>query len=176
MRNLMLATVVLTSCLTFGQKKMAKKESVPPIVKPAPVKEQIIEKPIFYDNEEKCFIYTTEEKKDNLVYHTEKLLKYGWASNNARIIITTYNYDPVEKQKTESSGDILGYPIKTQYIDGKYRIEKNTVFFTPDKADKFDKQNFQLIYKSKTLDHAIDNQDNILKKVKCSQQSISPTY
>lgn len=176
MRKLMLATVLLTSCFAFGQKKTAKKQSVPPIVKPAPIETPKIEQPISYDDEEKCFIYTKDEKKDNLVYNTEKLLKYGWASNNARIIITSYNYDPVEKQKAESSGDILGYPIKTQYIDGKYRIEKNTVFFTPDKTDKSDNQNFQLIYQSKKLHHAIDNQNNILTKIKCPEQSISPTY
>lgn len=169
MKNLFIIITLLLGSFTFAQKKTTTK----PIVKPAPLESPKVNYP--KEAVDKCYIYTAEEKKDNLVQKTETLMEYGGSSIRARIIVTKTNYDPAEKIKADKEGYIYTQPSTIQFIEGKYNLENNTLHFTPDKADKFEKRTFKLVNKpkSKTLDYMKDENNNILKEGSCKEPVIS---
>ena len=153
----------------FAQKKTTTK----PIVKPARLEPPPTSRPEMAVD--KCYIYSTEEKKDNLVQKTETLMEYGGSSIRARIIITKTNYDPAEKMKADKEGYIYAQPSTKQFIEGKYTLENNTLHFAPDKSDKYEKRIFKLVNKpkSKTLDYMKDENNNILKEGSCTEPMVS---
>lgn len=165
----------MLSGLAFGQQKKTKK--APPLIKknlPEPPKAKDYDTLISEDSK-KCFVYKAEEKKDSLVYVTENLLEYGWAGSNARLIITTYNYDPEKKKQTEKDGETLTQSQNLHFIDGRYKIEKNIFNFTPDKSENYESRTFKLIYKPKTqnVESLTDENNHPYKKGECLQPMIS---
>ncbi|WDF45734.1 hypothetical protein PQ459_12595 [Chryseobacterium sp. KACC 21268] len=175
MKNVLILSLLILNGLAFGQQKKTKK--APPIVKqnlPEPPKAKDYET-IISEDSKKCFVYKVEEKKDSLVYVTENLLEYGWAGSNARLIITTYNYDASKKNPKYKSGDIYAPSQRLRYIDGHYKIEKNTLNFTPDKAENYQNRTFKLVYKPKTqnVESLKDENNHPFKKGDCSQPTIS---
>lgn len=164
MRNIIVIIALLSSTATFGQIK--KKASLPPPPKPAKVSEQ---------KSEKCFLYTTEEQKDTLVYVTENLLEYGWAGSNARIIITTFDYDPLKKKTVEKKGYVYAQSKSMEFINGSYKIEKDILIFSPEKPDKFAQRRFKIYYKAKTKNEAYleDEAKHLFKPGKCLEPMVS---
>ena len=65
-----------------------------------------------------------------------------------------------EKKAKEEGYDMI-WKRTLQYINGRYKIEKNIITFTPEKLDTHKIQTFKLIYKtkSKDLDYLIDEND-----------------
>lgn len=115
-----------------------------------------------------------EEKKDSLVYVTETLLEYGWNSDLARIIITSYDYDPIKKKEAKEAGYDLVQTETMQFIDGVFKIEKRTFTFTPDKLDRFKAQLFKITYKpkAKEIEFLIDENNNKLQPGECLQPMV----
>ena len=162
----------MLSGMAFGQQNKTKK--APPITPPkliSPPEVKIPEYPS-EDDSKKCFVYTTEEQKDSRVYVTESLLEYGWASTNARIIITTYDYDPAKKQENE---DAYIFSKSLEFIEGDFKIENGKLGFMPEKSDKYQKQIFRLINKSKskTIEYLEDEKKHQYKEGECLQPTIS---
>ena len=169
MKNLFFIITLLLGSFFFAQKKTTTK----PIVKPARLEPPPTSRPEMAVD--KCYIYSTEEKKDNLVQKTETLMEYGGSSIRARIIITKTNYDPAEKMKADKEGYIYAQPSTKQFIEGKYTLENNTLHFAPDKSDKYEKRIFKLVNKpkSKTLDYMKDENNNILNEGSCAEPMVS---
>jgi len=169
MKNIFLVTTLLLGSFTMAQKKTTTKK----IVRPAPLEPPVAKK--LEEAKDKCYIYPTREKKGNMVYNKESLLEYGGSSIRARIIITTSEYDAVKKKEVEDSGRIFGHPSQMQIIYGTFTLDKNTVHFTPDETDKYEKRTFQLVNKpkSKTLDYVKDENNNIWKEGSCKEPMIS---
>ena len=71
MKNLFFIITLLLGSFFFAQKKTTTK----PIDKPAPFMHPKVNYP--KEAVDKCYIYTPEEKKDNLVQKTETLMEYG---------------------------------------------------------------------------------------------------
>ena len=168
---------IIACSFAFGQKN---KSSKPRRIAPPPVREAApppVEKlsPIPEREEEKCFVNKQEEQKEDLIYVKETLLEYGWASTNARMVITTYNYDPIKKEEAEKNGDRLLYSQSLQFIEGDFKIEKGNLIFTPTKADKFKKKIFKFYYQPKTqkILHLEDENKQLLKTGKCLEPTIS---
>ena len=174
MKNLIILTALSVGSLVFGQKKKSAK--APPIKEPTyyPVPE-VKEYNYEEHNSEKCFIYKTEETKNSVVYVTENLLQYGGATDNARMVITTYNYDSSKKQQTEKDGRIYSQSESLKYINGKSNLEKGNLNFTPDKKDKFQTRHFKVVYKPKTqkVDFLKDENNHPYKEGKCPEPTIS---
>lgn len=164
MKNILVLIGLLSSSYTFAQ--VRKPTPIPPPPKPAKVSEQ---------KSEKCFLYTTEERKDALVYVTENLLEYGWAGSNARMIITTFNYDPLKKEKVEKEGYVYAQSKSMQFINGSYKIEKDILSFSPEKPDKFKQRRFKIYYKAKTKNEAYleDEAKHPFKPGKCLEPMVS---
>ena len=162
----------MLSGLAFGQQKKTKKAPLikAPKILPPPEPKELSE-----GDSKKCFVYKSEEQKDSIVYVTENLLEYGWAGSNARLIITTYNYDLAKKKQLEKDGEILTQSQSLHFIDGKYRIEKNIFNFTPDKSENYEDRIFKLIYKPKTqnVESLKDEKDHPYTKGECLQPMIS---
>lgn len=173
MKNTLIMLSVFIAGFAMGQKKKSTK-TPPPFISPKIVvlKKHTLE--IKDPESEKCFTYKTEIQKDGLTYSTENLLEYGWAADNARMVIITYNYDPVKKAEVEKSGYIYSVPQSMQFIDGDFVIEKDNLIFTPSKSNKFEKRFFKLIYKSKTkkIDHLEDEKKSFFKASDCLQPSV----
>lgn len=175
MKNIFVILLVMLSGLSFGQQKKTKK--APPIKAPKllPPPEVKANSYITEADSKKCYIYKFEEQKDALTYVTENLFEYGWAGSNARLVITTYNYDPVKKKELEKDGEIQTQSQSLHFIDGKYKIEKNILNFTPDKSENYENRTFKLIYKPKTqkVESLKDENDHPYKKGECLQPMIS---
>jgi len=109
MKNTLIILSILITGFAMGPKK--KPTKVPsPFVSPKIV---VIKKKALEVKESpitKCFSYKTEVQKDSLLYVTQSLLEYGWAGDNARMVIITYNYDPVKKAEAKKKGDIYSVP------------------------------------------------------------------
>ena len=169
MKNIFLVTTLLLGSFTMAQKKTSKKKIVPPEILEPPVAEPLEER------KDKCYIYPTQEKKDNMVYTKSSMLEYGGSYVRARMIITTSEYDASKKKEVEDSGRIFGHPSQIQIIQGTFTLDKNTVHFTPDKTDKYEKRTFQLVNKPKstTPDYVKDEKNNIWKEGPCLEPMIS---
>lgn len=172
MKQLIMITAFLMCFVGSAQQKKPKK-----IVPPPPVKE-VLEPPKIEapkkDDSKKCFSFTMEEKRDSLVYVTETLLEYGWNSDLARIIITSYDYDPIKKKEAKEAGYDLVQAETMQFIDGVYKIENGTFTFTPDKLDRFITQLFKITYKpkAKEIEFLIDEDSNKLQPGECLQPMV----
>ena len=172
MKNVFMIAALLLCFVGSAQQKKPKK-----IVPPPPVKE-VLEPPKIEapkkDDSKKCFSFKMEEKKDSLVYVTETLLEYGWNSDLARIIITSYDYDPIKKKEAKEAGYDLVQAETMQFIDGVFKIENGTFTFTPDKLDRFKTQLFKITYKPKTkeVEFLIDENNNKLQTGECLQPMV----
>jgi len=174
MKKLIMITALFMCFVGSAQKKKSSK-----IIPPPPVKE-VLEPPkmqelIIEDDRKNCFVYKNEEQKDSLIYVTETLLEYGWASDLARIIITTYDYDPVKKKEAEEAGYTLVQAETMQFIEGIFKIENSILTFTHDKLDRFKTQLFKINYKPKTkkVDFLTDENNNKLQTGECLQPMVS---
>lgn len=169
MKNLIMLTALLMCCVATAQKKKPKKVPPPPPVImeiPPPRLESMKE-----EDPKKCFLYKAEEKKDNMTYVTETLLEYGWNNDLARIVTTTYEYDHVKKKEAEDKGFRLIYREFIKFTDGVYKIDKNTLTFTPTDtdSDNLEAQYFKIVYKPKTkkIDFLMDSNNNKLEISNC---------
>lgn len=165
-------TALLMCFVGSAQKKKPQKIVPPPVIKevPPPPKIEAPKK----DDSKKCFSFTMEEKKDALIYVTETLLEYGWNSDLARMVITTYDYDPIKKKEAEAAGYDLVQAETMQFIDGVFKIENGTFTFIPDKLDRFKTQLFKITYKPKTkeVEFLIDENNNKLQTGECLQPMV----
>lgn len=96
----MLISLIICSG-TFAQEKKTTKTIPPPPVRkelPPPKIQSLIKED---DEDTKCFVYIVKEEKEGRIFVTENLLEYGWNNDLARIVITTYDYDPVAVKKAE---------------------------------------------------------------------------
>jgi len=156
--------IISTHLFVFGQQKKSKKNTIPPPIKKKEysIPEAIRIEDIVREQTEKCFVYKIEEKKDSLLYVSNSLLEYGWAGDNARMVITSYHYDPVKKKEAEQKGYVLLEEKDMQFINGSYKAEKNLLIFTPDKLERFEKRIFRLVYRQKTkeIDYLEDEKSN----------------
>lgn len=167
-------TALLMCFVGSAQKKKPRKIVPPPPVREVPPPPKIEELP-FEDDHKKCFVFKAEEQKDSLVYVTETLLEYGWNNDLARMIITTYDFDPVKKKEAEEDGYILVQSETMQFINGTYKIEKDVLTFTPEKPEKFKTRLFKITYKSKTkkINFLTDENNNKLQTGECLQPMVS---
>ncbi|MEG1021476.1 MAG: hypothetical protein RSE50_08160 [Myroides sp.] len=174
MKKLIMITALLMCFVGSAQKKKPKKIVPPPPVKEVPPPPKIEELP-FEDDKKKCFVFKAEEQKDSLTYVTETLLEYGWNNDLARMIITTYDFDPVKKKEAEEDGYILVQSETMQFINGTYKIEKDVFTFTPEKSENFKKQLLKINYKDKTkkVDFLRDENNNKLQTGECLQPMVS---
>lgn len=173
MKNVFMIAALLLCFVGSAQKKKSRKIVPPPPVReiPPPTK---IEEIYVEDDSKKCFVYKAEEQKDSIVYVTETLLEYGWASDLARMIVTTYDYDPVKKKEVEEAGYAWGQTKNLQFIDGVFKIEKDVFTFTPDKLDRFKTKLFKITYKPKTNKIAFltDEDNNNLQTGDCIEPMV----
>lgn len=159
----------MLSGVSNGQKKKTKK-TPPPIVFNPVVKEKVPDYPTV-KNSKKCFLYITEESKDARTFVKENLFEYGWSGDNARMVVTTYDYDTAAKKQSGNENYI--YAKSKQYIEGLYRIDNNNLIFTPDKADKFGKQTYKIIKnKTKNGEELVDENNHRFQKGNCQQAII----
>lgn len=174
MKKIIMITALLMCITASAQKKKPRKIIPPPPVREIPPPPKIEELP-FEDDDKKCFVYKAEEQKDSLVYVTETFLEYGWNNDMARMIITTYDFDPVKKKKAEEEGYILAQTETMQFIDGLFKIEKDIFTFTPTKTDRFKAQSFKITYKPKTKQVAFltDENNKKLQTGECLQPMVS---
>ena len=173
MKKLIMITALLMCFVGSAQKKKPKKIVPPQPVKEVPPPPKIEELP-FEDDDKKCFVYKNEEQKDSLTYVTETLLEYGWNNDLARMIITTYDFDPVKKKEAEEDGYTLVQSETMQFINGTFKIEKDVFTFTPEKSEKFKTQLFKITYKSKTkkVDFLTDENNNKLQTGECLEPMV----
>lgn len=175
MKNLILICIIMLSASAFGQQKKTKKP--PPITRteilPPPETKKIDEQNI--DKTKKCFVYKMEEQKDSVVYVTENLLEYGWAADNARLVITTYNYVPAKKDMNKKEGNIYAQSQRLRYIEGTYTIQKGILGFIPDKAQNYQNRTFKIDYKPKTqkVQSLQDESNHRYTKGGCPEPTIS---
>lgn len=173
MKNVFMIAALLLCFVGSAQKKKSRKIVPPPPVReiPPPTK---IEEIYVEDDSKKCFVYKAEEQKDSIVYVTETLLEYGWASDLARMIVTSYDYDPIKKKEAKEAGYDLVQAETMQFIDGVFKIENGTFTFTPDKLDRFKTQLFKITYKPKTkeVEFLIDENNNKLQTGECLQPMV----
>lgn len=172
MKYLLTFFAILLCSFSFAQKKKSGKIS-PPILKQTVFEGPPEVKRIEIEDPNKCFVNTSKENKEGLDYYTDTLLEYGWVADNARIIITSYNYDPVKQVEAKKAGLVFNSSQKLQFINGNFKISNNILTFTPEKLDKFKIQNFKLIYKSKKLNSLEGENKMILKNGKCLEPMVS---
>lgn len=174
MKKIFLFTALLLCITASAQKKKPQKIVPPPPVRKIPLPPKI-EKISFEEDDKKCFVYKNEELKDSLMYVTETLLEYGWNMDRARMIITTYDYDPVKKKEAEEAGYTLIQAETMQLIEGVFKIEKDIFTFIPTKKDRFETQSFKITYQSKTkkVDLLTDENNNKLQTGECLQPMVS---
>lgn len=157
---------LMTSFSAFAQKKVPK---LPPPVKEAPPSTPVKKVEMYKEPEESCFVYSIKEEKEGKIFVIEKLLEYGWNNALARMVITTYNYDPVAQKKAKEVGDVLAYPKQLQFINGAFKIDKNIYTFTPDKLDKFQAETFKILFvgKTKNIKNLTDSKNEVFEKSSC---------
>lgn len=164
----MLISLIICSG-TFAQKKKTTKTIPPPPVRKefSPPKIQSLIKED--DEDTKCFVYIVKEEKEGRVFVTENLLEYGWNNDLARIVITTYDYDPVAVKKAEEEGYLLGQTQRLQFIEGTFNIKDHTYTFIPTKLDKFKTETFKISFegKSKKVKHLTNNKNEVFEKGAC---------
>jgi len=158
----------------YGQKKKPTKVPAPPPIVMAPEAKKP-QSPLIQDHSKQCFVYISEIPKDSLVAVTENLLEYFPSGNNARMVITTYQYDPKIKQQTDLAGDRYALTQKMQFIEGKYTLQNGILTMIPDKKDTFETRRFQLVKKptTQTLLNLRDEDNHLYKKGKCIEPMIS---
>ena len=168
----MLILIILLQAAAFGQNRTDKPVPPPVRIAPPPSKREPV---LIVEKEEQCFMYKAEQHKDSLVYVTETLLKYRWNSDRARIMLTTYTYDPVEKAKAEEAGYDLLSEEYVQFIDGRVKLEKNHLIFIPDKPEKFKSHTFTVIYQAETdqVKCLMDENNHILSTSDCPLPIVS---
>lgn len=173
MKKLLMITALLMCFVGSAQKKKPKKIVPPPPVREVPPPPKIEELP-FEDDDKKCFVFKAEEQKDSLTYVTETLLEYGWNNDLARMIITTYDFDPIKKKEAEADGYILVQSESMQFINGTFKIEKDVFTFIPTKKDQFETRFFKITYKSKTkkVDFLTDENNNKLQTGECLEPMV----
>ena len=169
MKHLIFILTAFSCGVVFGQQKDTTQISLQisePNPKIIPYAELLPE-----DREEtkQCFVYITEKQKDSLVYVTENLLEYGWNGSNARIVITTYNYEVSKKKKINN----IVTKKQLQFIDGEYKIDNGKLTFTPNKDEKFEQKTFNLIYNKMKIDYLEDENGNKYTSGGCSQPIMS---
>lgn len=165
MKGIFIVTfLIFTKALVFGQMESSSPINILASIKQkAPLEQVGATKESFVQQTENCFVYTTEQQKDSLVYVSESLLEYGWAGANARMVITRYTYDPVKKEAVEKEGRKFFFPNQElQFINGTYKTEENTLIFTPDKVDQYEERTFKIVYTLKTnnIDYLVDEDNN----------------
>ncbi|WP_343565735.1 hypothetical protein [Sphingobacterium sp.] len=169
----LVALIIFTHFIVFGQQKRSKKNTIPPPIKKKeyPIPEAKGIEDLIIEQKKKCFVYKIEEKKDSLLFVNSNLLEYGWAGDNARMVITSYHYDPIKKKEAEQKGDVLLNEEHVQFINGSYKTEKDILIFIPEKADRFKTRAFRLVYKSnvKEIDYLEDEDNNKYIAGDCSE-------
>ena len=172
MKYLFTICAILLFSLTSAQKKRSGK--VPPKISKQTVFERPPEvKKFEIEDSKKCFVNTAKETKDGRDHFTDTLLEYGWSADNARIIITTYNFDREKEAEAKRSGLVFDASQKFQFINGNFTISKNILTFIPEKLEKFQKHSFKLIYRSKKLNSLEGENKMILNKGKCLEPMVS---
>lgn len=168
MRNLLFVFAVVGSNVAYGQKKKTKIIIPPPPII-MPTKAEPPKRPAIEDQSTKCFVYINEVPKDSMVAVTENLLEYKPSSSSARMVITTYEYDPKLRSKANESGEMLARTQQLQFIDGTYDIEKDTLTMMPNNKDRFETRRFKIVNKPKTqtVINLKDEQKHLYKKGKC---------
>jgi hypothetical protein len=126
-------------------------------------------------SQNKCFVYISKVPKDSLVYETKNTFEYGWAADNARLVIETKEYDPIKEKQAKEKGYSLVWRETAQYINGSFKIQKGILIFTPDKLENYNIRKFQLINKSKTqkLDYLKDENNNRYVSGDCAKTLVS---
>ncbi len=174
---IILALMIMANILCFGQKKKSGKTNhpFPKIENPTRPPEAKRIEDLDLVSSERCFVYNTEEMKDSLLFVNENLLEYGWAGDNARMVITSYSYDPIKKEAAAKSGYVLLEERKMQFVNGSYKIQNDMLVFTPEKKEKFKTRKFRLLYKSRTkeIDYLIDEGNNKFVPGDCLEPMVS---
>lgn len=174
---IILVPMIMAHILCFGQKKKSGKTDFPfpKIENTTRVPEAKKIEDLDLVPSKSCFVYNTEEKKDSLLFVNENLLEYGWAGDNARMVITSYSYDPIKKESAAKSGYVLLEERKMQFVNGSYKIQNDMLVFTPEKKEKFKTRRFRLLYKSRTkkIDCLIDEENNKFFPGDCLEPMVS---
>lgn len=162
MKKLILCLAILTcSTMAFAQQKKTtktrttpRKVEQPPVIIPPPSDELTVTN--------YCFVYLHEEKKGDMVHADNTILEYGWAGQNARMVIESKEYDPIKEKEAKEKGEHLVWEETVQYINGKFKITNDVLTFMPDKPERYKTRVFKVIYKgkSKEPDYLIDEHKN----------------
>lgn len=165
MKGIFIVTfLIFTKALVFGQMENSSPiNTLTSIIQETPLEQVGATKESFVQQTENCLVYTVAQQKNSLVYVSESLLEYGWAVNNARMVITRYTYDPIKKEAVEKEGRKFFFPNQElQFINGTYKTEENTLIFTPDKVNKHQKRTFKIVYNPETnkIDYLVDDDNN----------------
>lgn len=169
MKNLFFLFAVFMSYNTVQAQKKTNKIIPPKIAQP---EIRMISK----DETKKCFVYNTNEPKNNsMILETKKILEYDESDNNARIIINSKEYDPIKDQQAKKEGDRVVWQETARLINGTSKIENNILTFTPEKLDNNEVRTFKLVYKIKTkkLDYLKDELNNKYVVGTCSEPLVS---
>ncbi|WP_367330604.1 hypothetical protein [Sphingobacterium multivorum] len=172
-----LILIILAHMLCFGQKKKSGKTrlSFPKIERPIDPPEAKRIEDLDLVPMAKCFVYKTEERKDSLLFIIENLLEYGLAGDNARMVITSYSYDPAKKAAAKNKGEVLVEEKSMKFVNGSCKIHNDVLVFTPEKLEKFKVRTFGLIYKpkSKKIDYLKDEESNKFVPGDCLEPTVS---
>lgn len=169
MKNVIIALALVFSTVSFAQKKKPTRKAPPPVKEVPPVPPPIIERPIIEEDSTKCFVFIDKQEKDGRVYATENLLEYGWNNNLARMIITSYDYDPIAQKEAEEKGYVLAQSQQIQFIEGVFTIKNYVYTFTPDKVDKFKTETFKITFEGKTkkVKQLTNDKNQVFEKGAC---------
>lgn len=167
MKNVIIVLALVCSTVLFAQKRKSNK--IPP---PPPIMEPLI---IVEEDTKKCFVYIAKEEKEGRVYATENLLEYGWNNALARMIVTTYDYDPVAMKEAEEKGYVLAQSKQLQFIEGTFSIKNNEYTFTPNKPDKFKTETFKITFEGKTkkIKQLTNDKNQMFEKGACLEPILS---
>ncbi|MDR2238784.1 MAG: hypothetical protein LBE92_21935 [Chryseobacterium sp.] len=110
-------------------------------------------------------------KNDSMLLETKRTLEYDESGNNARIIISSKEYDPIKDQQAKKEGNRLVWQETAELINGRYKIENSILTFTPEKLNNNEVRTFKLVYKLKTknLDYLKDEMNNKYGVGNCSK-------
>lgn len=145
------------------------KINTPPPPPPPPEPPQLIapsisEIPVLEDEETKCFTYLEKSEKNGRVYYKNHLLEFGWNGDNARIVITEYDYEKEVAEKIDKGEDVIATTETLQFIEGSYTIENEKLIFIPEK-EKFSD------YKKDFIINYSDNSKKSIKELKDKKNS-----
>lgn len=169
MKNLFFLFAVFMSYNTVQAQKRSNKIIPPKITE---TKIRMISK----DETKKCFVYVTNEPKNNsMILETKSILEYDESDNNARIIINSKEYDPIKDQQAKKEGNSLVWQETAEHINGTYKIDNDILTFTPEKLDHYEIRNLKLVYKPKTkkFDYLKDEVNNKYVVGDCSKSIVS---